>query len=235
MIISSSLAQEKPWEFEVFTGINLSQIKDFDPYVLSEHYNYKSKPRASVVLGFQTSYFITKSFGFKTGLLLSPRGGSYSKDSPNVININTGGTGGSNQGKDIHTYKTNYLDIPLLITFRTKGEQPFTFEMGYSFSLLMSSSFKYNEYSFSGNGFLTDAKESWQEEDLEGVNDTAGNIVIGLNTSFEMPNSLSTSRILVGLRYSIGVTDVFEYDTINGYDASVQSNSLTIKLGFLLN
>jgi hypothetical protein len=167
-----------------------------------------AKLRASIHLGGYLNYPISDMLSFQPELLYSSVGAKFSESGSEPD-----GFGGTAEYDAKQTVKLNYLSIPLMFRYNVGSVN---LEAGPQLAFFMAGKVKTKvEWSYMG-----ESGSETETEDADGVNSLDLGLNIGVNKDFDKLN--------VGLRYSLGLTN------INDGDDKVTNNVLQLSASYKL-
>ncbi len=191
----------------------------------------KNLESAGIRLGIAGGLLIEKNFNSNiavgTGLFITQMGGKikYPMLSP---------AGGTNTFSNVeYTYKTRYIDIPLLIRLRTDefGYNRVFFEAGLGLGILWQGKADLNQNIFTdANGGSTDRNINDNNNDFEIATSSVENdniifIRVPLNIGAGWEYAVSTNTVVfAGIRYSAGLFDVMGAGNTKAYNSYIGLN-----------
>ncbi len=165
--------------------------------------------RLSTSTGLSFEYYIDRSFSLKSGLAYERKGAKSSivlRDETEVILGN----------QDIRV-NYDYLTLPILASFATKGKTKLFVNAGPYFGFLISQKMKYS------------AVGSYPEITTNNI-DYSRRIDFGLSMGFGLYIPLTEKLLFdLGLRENLGLLNTSKTEVI--YDGSIKTNSFGLQLG----
>lgn len=226
------------------TGLNVFQTKAFrftvslSPLVSWFSPDSKNIDGAGARVGFGGAMTvernITPNVAFTTGLGITQMGGKIKYDS---LDVNDAANDPKSAYNVEYTFKTRYVDIPLMMKFRTDefGYSRVYFEVGTSLSFLWRARADVSQNIFTDKeGGNTDRNINENKNDFNGATSSAqdDNLLfmrVPLNVGAGWEYALSTNTVIfAGVRYSGGLFNVMRAD-----DTKAFNNFISLNVGLL--
>lgn len=169
----------------------------------------------------------TANFAFGSGLFVTQMGGKVKYDS--LVPAATG-TRFTNVE---YTYKTRYVDIPLLVRLRTDefGYNRVFFEAGFGLGFIWKARADVNQNLFTGpQGGNDDRNINENKDDFDAARSSVDedNIIflrVPLNLGAGWEYAVSTNTVVfAGIRYSAGLFDVMRAEDTKAYNSYIGLN-----------
>lgn len=205
------------FNYRFFFGPNYCRMDGYLP-----DYSFKEYAKSNVFGGIGIGYQFSKSVGVRTEFIYNTKGDVFYKDHGSYVNV---WHYMPKDYKDTVIVDNRYLDIPVLMNVKLfNGFITPSLYSGLSFNYLLEAKLKKNKLE-DNPGNVT---RIWYKEDLEGVNKYGMDFIFGGDIAIRIKGR---THILLGGRYSKGLTKVFEADQINGQDTKTKYIMYSLYLG----